>query len=87
MNDNSLGALCSSSGKIEIRERLNNILSKLNVNFTYTVENLNKVLRESLCVILEIIFRHSESALYRKESSKQFFFNLESAIINNIVKL
>ena len=53
----------------------------------YTNENVSKMLRESLCVISEILLRHSESEIYNQNILKKIFFNLESAIINNIIKI
>ena len=87
MDIKSLGALCSTSGKLEIRDRLNETLKNLKDDYSYTVEYVSKQLRYNLCVILEIIFRHSVSDSYRESGNKHSFFNLESAIINNIIIL
>ena len=79
MNKRSSGALCTDSGKIEIKDRINIVLK--NNTFTkkkeYTVEDIDYILRNSLCVLLELLLRH-----FNNYSDKVWFFDLEKTIVN-----
>jgi len=79
MNIKSTGVLCTDTGKIEIKNRINNVLSKdiLTKKKEYTPIDIDHILRNSLCVILEILLRHLNNP-----SDKVWFFDLEKTIIN-----
>ena len=53
----------------------------MSISFTkkkeYTVENLDYILRNSLCVLLELLLRH-----FNNYSDKVWFFDLEKTIVN-----
>jgi hypothetical protein len=80
MNVKGTGSVCTNSGKIELRERINRILidNENTKKVNYSKNDIENILLNGLCVLIEVLHRH-----YNKENSV-CFFNLEKAIINEI---
>ena len=78
---NNAGANCLILGKADVIKRINEILG----NTTYTDENSKPILKQGMCVILEMLLRHFNDSNY-KGLNKVWFFDVETALTNKILK-
>jgi hypothetical protein len=78
---NNKGSRCDRMGKTEIIKFLNQVLGETEEK-TYNNDNTESILKNGLCVILEIILRHFNDI---KKDNKVWFLDPERALKNNIV--
>ena len=78
---NNKGSRCDRMGKTEIIKFLNQVLGEKEEK-TYNNDNTESILKNGLCVILEIILRHFNDI---KKDNKVWFLDPERALKNNIV--
>ena len=76
------GSRCAGEGKKDIIKKINIISKETKYNEENT-EDENLILKQGLCVILEILLRYYSSI---KSDDKVWFLNLEKAVISKLVK-
>ena len=89
---NNKGAYCENAGKRDIINRLNqihnqDIYSEKSINNNISINGVsieNKVYKNGLCVMMELLLRHYD---YTKKENKRWFFNPEEAILNRILEM
>uniref|UniRef100_A0A6C0HST2 Helicase ATP-binding domain-containing protein n=1 Tax=viral metagenome TaxID=1070528 RepID=A0A6C0HST2_9ZZZZ len=76
------GSRCASEGKKDIIKKINIISKEIKYNEENT-ENENLILKQGLCVILEVLLRYYTNM---NVDNKVWFLNLEKAVISKLVK-
>ena len=76
------GSRCAGEGKKDIIKKINLISKEIKYTEENT-ENENIILKQGLCVILEILLRYYT---FIKSDGKIWFLNLETAVISKLVQ-